>query len=289
MIVETTEKQSKWDIIITAKKLWFHFNFKEIWNYKDLLALLVKRDFTTFYKQTIFGPIWFFIQPLLTTVVFAFIFNSIAEIGTSEIPPYLFYLSGIISWNYFSNCFLNTSNSFLNNANLMSKVYFPRVIVPFSIVISNLGRFIIQFLLFIILYFYYALFKDFQLKIYPSFLITLPFLVIQMAILGQGLGMIAASLTTKYRDLNHLLGFGTQLLMYASPIIYPLESVPDKYRTIIFLNPMTSIIENFRFVFFQSEGITQNLLIYSISSTIVLFLIGILIFNRIEKDFTDTI
>ena len=189
-------------------------------------SVISQKGILQLYKQTIFGPIWFFIQPLLTTVVFAFIFNSIAEIGTSKIPPYLFYLR-IISWNYFSSCFLNTSNSFLNNANLMSKVYFPRVIVPFSVVISNLGRFTIQFLLFIILYFYYVFFKDFQLKIYPGFLIILPFLVIQMAILGQGLGMIAASLTTKYRDLNHLLGFKYSIInVCLTNHISSFESVP---------------------------------------------------------------
>jgi len=277
-----------WDSVITSKRGLFEFNLREIWNYKDLLLIIVKRDFTTFYKQTILGPLWFFLQPIISTVVFSIIFNKVAKIGTDNIPPYLFYLSGIIAWNYFSNCLIFTSNTFLSNSNLFSKVYFPRIIIPISIIISSLTKFGVQLLLFLGFYFYFIFFGDYSFKLTINIL-YLPLLLIQMAILGQGLGMIIASITTKYRDLSFLVSFGTQLLMYATPIIYPLSSVPNEYKNIIILNPMTSIIEGFRFSFFNQNELNFSLISFSVLFTIFIFIIGLLFFNKIEKTFIDTI
>ena len=279
---------NKWDYLITSKRGLFEFNFKEIWNYRDLLTILVKRDFTTLYKQTILGPLWFFIQPIISTVIFSIIFNKIAKVSTDEIPPYLFYLSGIIAWNYFSNCLIFTSNTFLSNSNLFSKVYFPRLIIPISIILSSLTKFGIQFLLFLGFYFYFIFSGNYSFK-FTFNIFYLPLLIIQMAILGQGIGMIIASITTKYRDLSFLVNFGTQLLMYATPIIYPLSSVPENYKRIITLNPMTSIIEGFRFSFFNQGELSLNLVSYSIVFTLLIFIFGLLIFNKIEKTFIDTI
>ena len=265
---------NKWDTIITSKKGLFEFNFREIWNYKDLLLIIIKRDFTTFYKQTILGPLWFFIQPMISTVVFSIIFNKIAKIGTDNIPPYLFYLSGIIAWNYFSNCLIFTSNTFLSNSNLFSKVYFPRIIIPISIILSSLTKFGVQLLLFLGFYFYFLFSGDYSFKLTFN-IFYLPLFLIQMAILGQGLGMIIASVTTKYRDLSFLVSFGTQLLMYATPIIYPLSAVPDHYKSIIVFNPMTSIIEGFRFSFFNQGELDFNLNLFSILFTLFIFILGL--------------
>ena len=261
----------------------------DIWCYRDLLWLFVKRDFTTFYKQTIFGPLWFFIQPLLSTLVFLVIFNHIAKISTDEIPPILFYMSGIIAWNYFSNCLTSTSSIFTSNVGLFGKVYFPRMIVPLSIVISGISRLVVQLCMFLGFYFYYIVIGN--EKISPSFnlLLLVPILIIQMALLGQGLGMIISSLTTKYRDLNYLVSFGTQLLMYATPIVYPLSVVPEKYRIFIIANPMTPVIEGFRQAFIGKGHLDFNMFIYSIIFTLITFILGLLIFNKVEQSFIDTV
>ena len=278
----------EWDTIITSKIGLFEFNFREIWSYKDLLLIIVKRDFTTFYKQTILGPLWFFLQPIISTVVFSIIFNKIAKIGTDDIPPYLFYLSGIIAWNYFSNCLIFTSNTFLSNSNLFSKVYFPRLIIPISIILSSLTKFGVQLLLFLGFYFYFIFSGNYSFNLTVN-IFYLPLFLIQMAILGQGLGMIIASITTKYRDLSFLVSFGTQLLMYATPIIYPLSSVPNIYKKMIEFNPMTSIIEGFRFSFFNHGVLNFNLISFSILFTLLIFILGLLLFNKIERTFIDTI
>ena len=253
-----------------------------------MLYLFIKRDFTTFYKQTILGPLWFIIQPFISTIIFSFIFNRVAKIPTEEIPPYLFYLSGIIAWNYFSECLTTTSNTFTSNVNIFGKVYFPRIIMPLSKVISGLIKFFIQFMLFLGLYIYYVSLGNQSMD--PSFyLIIVPLLIFQMALLGQGLGMIISSLTTKYKDLSYILNFGIQLLMYASPIIYPLSIVPEKYRLIIISNPMTPIIEIFRNALLGTGQINMIMYIYSIVMTLVLFIIGLIIFNKVEKSFIDTV
>lgn len=278
----------KWDLIITPQKRLFELHLSEIWKYRDLLYLFIKRDFTTFYKQTILGPLWFIIQPFISTIIFSFIFNRVAKIPTEEIPPYLFYLSGIIAWNYFSECLTTTSNTFTSNVNIFGKVYFPRIIMPLSKVISGLIKFFIQFVLFLGLYIYYVLLGNQSMA--PSFyLIIIPLLIFQMALLGQGLGMIISSLTTKYRDLSYILNFGIQLLMYASPIVYPLSIVPEKYRLIIISNPMTPIIEIFRNALLGTGQINMIMYIYSIVMTLVLFIIGLIIFNKVEKSFIDTV
>ena len=276
-------------MIITSKRGWFELRLDEIWHYKDLLWIFVKRDFTTFYKQTILGPIWFFIQPLISTIVFTIIFNRVARIPTDGIPPFLFYMSGIIAWNYFAGCLNSTSGTFTINANLFGKVYFPRIIVPLSTVVSGLSRFLVQFILFLGFYFYYHYLENQYIN--PSFksLILLPIMIIQMAMLGQGIGMIISSLTTKYRDLSHLVNFGTQLMMYASPIVYPLSVVPEKYKYIILANPMSSVIEGFRQAFLGEGHLDLSLFIYSMIFSFVTFFLGLLIFNRVEKTFIDTV
>ena len=276
-------------MVITPYRGWFDLNLYEIWRYRDLLWIFVKRDFTTFYKQTILGPIWFFIQPLISTIVFTVIFNGVAGIPTDEIPPFLFYMSGIIAWNYFSSCLTSTSGTFTTNAGLFGKVYFPRVIVPLSTVVSGLFRFGVQLLMFLGFYFYYLNLGRYEINPSVQILLFLPILIIQMAMLGQGLGMIISSLTTKYRDLNYLVSFGTQLMMYASPIVYPLSVVPENYKLYILANPMTPVIEGFRQAFIGKGIMEINLLIYSTVFSLITFLIGLLVFNKIEKNFIDTV
>ena len=283
------DKRTEYKIVITSKRGLFDLQLTDLWNYRDLLFLFVKRDFKTFYKQTILGPLWFFIQPLITTLVFAVIFNRIAKIPTDEIPPNLFYMSGIIAWNYFSSCLMLTSSTFTSNAAIFGKVYFPRIIVPLSNVISALAKFIVQLIMFLGFYFYYIVTGNDQIA--PKFetLIFIPLMILQMALLGQGLGMIISSMTTKYRDLSYLVSFGTQLLMYASPIVYPLSVVPEKYKILIIANPMTPIIEGFRQAFIGQGSFQISMFLVSLSITIATFLVGIIIFNRVEKSFIDTV
>jgi len=278
-----------WDTIITPSRGWLELHLDDIWQYRDLLWLFVKRDFTTFYKQTILGPLWFVIQPLLSTIVFTIIFNRIAGIPTDGIPPLLFYMSGIIAWNYFSNCLTSTSGTFTANAGLFGKVYFPRIIVPLSKVISGLSRLAIQIVMFLGFYVYFLIIGNQHISFSFQAFLLMPLMIIQMAMLGQGLGMIISSLTTKYRDLSYLVSFGTQLLMYASPIVYPLSVVPDKYKIYIIANPMTPIIEGFRQAFIGKGQLNLNMFFYSICITLIIFFIGLLIFNKVEKTFIDTI
>lgn len=275
-------------LIISPDHKWFDFHLKEIWNYRDLLVLFVKRDILTVYKQTILGPLWFLIQPLISTIVFSFIFNKIAKISTDNIPPYLFYMSGLIAWNYFSDCFLTTSRTFTANASIFGKVYFPRIIIPLSKILSGLVKLFVQLIMFFMFYFYYT-FLGYEGVFILNIIIILPFLILQMGILGLGLGMIISSLTTKYRDLSYLVAFGTQLLMYASPIVYPLSYVPEKYKYFIILNPLTPIIEGFRQGLVGSGQLDFNMLFYSICTTIIIFFFGLLFFNKIEKKFMDTV
>lgn len=273
---------------ITSHKGWFDFNLKEIWRYKDLMFLFVKRDVTTFYKQTILGPLWFLIQPLITTLVFSLIFNKIAKLPTDLTPPYLFYLSGIIAWNYFSDCLLSTTDTFTSNTSIFSKVYFPRIILPISKVISNLVKLFIQLILFFcFLSFYY--FNGITVFLFSKNIILLPLMILQMALLGLAIGMIVSSLTTKYKDLRFLIAFSIQLLMYATPIAYPFSEVPEKYKYIILSNPMTPIVTTFRYSLLGNGYFDLSLFYYSLSITFFLFFIGLLFFNRVEKSFIDTI
>ena len=281
------ESNEQWDLVIDGKSSLFDFNFLEIWQYRDLLFGFVKRDFISFYKQTIFGPLWFFIQPLFTTIIFTFIFGNLAGISTDGLPKPLFYLAGITAWNYFADCITKTSTVFKDNANIFGKVYFPRIIMPLSIVMSNLVRFGVQMLLFLGMMAYFAA-RGTAFQVTWA-VILFPLLVLMMAFLGLGLGLIITALTTKYRDLIFLVAFGVQLLMYMTTVIYPLSAVPEQYKKWIELNPMTGIIEAFRFAFLGQGDFSIWELGYSgIVSVIVLFL-GIMIFNKTEKSFVDTV
>lgn len=279
-----------WDIEITAKAGLFNLNLRDVWHYRDLLILLVRRDFVSFYKQTILGPIWFFIQPLFTTIIYTFIFGNLANIPTDGLPQPLFYLAGITAWNYFADCLTKTSTVFTANAGLFGKVYFPRLIMPLSIVVSNLIRFGVQLLLFFIMMGFYIARGA---NIHPNaYLLLFPFLLLLMAMLGLGLGMIISAMTTKYRDLSFLITFGIQLMMYLTTVVYPLSVVKAKYphyQWLVEYNPMTPIIEAFRYGFL-GEG-TFTFLSLGITTVVTLFILltGIVIFNRVERTFIDTV
>ena len=282
-----TEPTSDWDLTIESQSSLFDLNLIDVWRYRDLLWMFVKRDFVSFYKQTILGPLWFFIQPLFTTIIFTFIFGGLANLSTDGLPQPLFYMAGITAWNYFSDCITKTSTVFKDNVNIFSKVYFPRLIMPLSIVASNLVRFAVQMLLMIMMMGYYS-WNGANFNI--TWAIALfPLLVILMALLGLGLGLIITALTTKYRDLAFLVTFGIQLLMYTTTVIYPLSSAPDKYKIMISLNPMTGIIECFRFAFLGQGQPSWNTLGYSTIFTLVALLFGVIIFNKTEKTFIDTV
>jgi lipopolysaccharide transport system permease protein len=280
-------KEDNWDLIIGGDPSVLDLRLIDLWNYRDLLFLLVKRDFISFYKQTILGPLWFFIQPVFTTIVFTFVFGNLAGISTDGLPHFLFYLAGITAWNYFSDCISKTSTVFKDNANLFGKVYFPRLIMPLSIVVSNLVRFGVQFILFLAMMAYYWFTgANFQVT---NAVFLFPLLILLMALLGLGIGLIITSLTTKYRDLSFLVTFGVQLLMYATTVIYPLNSAPEKYKTFIEANPMTFIIETFRYAFLGKGCFSFSGLLYSSAVTVGFLLAGILIFNKTERNFVDTI
>ncbi|MET0572214.1 MAG: ABC transporter permease [Pedobacter agri] len=275
---------------IEAKASLFDLKLNEVWAYRDLLWLLVRRDFVSFYKQTILGPLWFFIQPLFTTIIFTFIFGNLAGISTNGLPKPLFYMAGITAWNYFADCLTKTSTVFKDNAGIFGKVYFPRLIMPLSIVVSNLVRFGVQMLLFLLMMAYYYLSGAvFNIK---SAILLFPFIVILMALLGLGAGMIISAMTTKYRDLAFLVTFGVQLLMYATTVIYPLSEAFSKYPDyawIIAYNPMTPIIETFRFGFLGEGSFSWGSLGYATAVTTALLLFGIVIFNKVERNFVDTV
>lgn len=286
--INTNNQQTEdWDLVIKGHTSLFDIKFYDLWRYRDLLLLFVKRDFISFYKQTILGPLWFFIQPILTTIVFSFVFGKLAGISTDGLPKFLFYLSGITAWNYFSDCLTKTSTVFKDNANIFGKVYFPRLIMPLSIVTSNLVRFGVQLVMLLLMMGYFALQgADFHVT---YALLFFPFLVLLMALLGLGLGLIITAMTTKYRDLSFLVTFGVQLLMYATTVIYPLSAAPAAYKKYIELNPMTGIIEAFRFAFLGKGEFTLWSIGYSVLFTVVVLFLGILIFNKTEKNFVDTI
>jgi lipopolysaccharide transport system permease protein len=284
---QENNKEENWNLIIERKKSLFDLKFADVWRYRDLLLMFVKRDFVSFYKQTILGPLWFFIQPIFTTIVFTFVFGNLAGISTDGLPQYLFYLAGITAWNYFSDCLTKTSTVFKDNANIFGKVYFPRLIMPLSIVVSNLVRFGVQLLLFVAMMVYFG-FQGANFNV--TWAIALfPVLVLLMALLGLGLGLIITAMTTKYRDLSFLVTFGVQLLMYGTTVIYPLSAAPEKYRKLIELNPMTGIIEAFRYAFLGKGYFTAWSLGYSAIFTVVITMIGIIIFNKTERSFVDTI
>jgi len=279
-----------WDIEITPKNNLFNLQLKDVWHYRDLLILLVRRDFVSFYKQTILGPIWFFVQPVVTIIMYTVVFGNLAGIPTDGVPKPLFYLAGTIIWNYFADCLTKTSTVFKDNAAMLGKVYFPRLIMPLSIVLSNLIKFAVQLILFLVLI---AIFWIKGTVIVPNaFILFFPFLIILIAAQGLGLGMIISAVTTKYRDLTFIVSFGVPLLMYTTTVIYPLSEVLHKYHNyswLIKLNPVTGVIETFRYGFLGKGSFTWELLGYSTLMTIILLITGIIIFNKVEKNFVDTV
>jgi lipopolysaccharide transport system permease protein len=279
-----------WLFEITPKNKFFSLNLKEVWQYRDLLMLFVKRDVVTVYKQTILGPLWYLIQPLFTSITFTIIFNTVAGIDTGAVPPFLFNLAGITIWNYFTTCLNGTSDTFRSNASIFGKVYFPRVIMPISVVISNLIKFGIQFLIFVAFYVYYYL-QGAAISL-NSATVFFPLLIILMGVLGLGLGMLISSLVTKYRDFSYLITFGVQLLMYLSAVMYPMALVRSKmpeYAWLVQYNPLAYVIETTRYMLLGIGHISVWGLVYTVSVTLLLFFVGLLIFNKTEKSFIDTV
>lgn len=279
--------KEQWDLIIKPQQKLLNLNLKEIWQYRDLLTMFVKRDVVTVYKQTVLGPIWFFVQPIMTMLVYVVVFGNVAGISTDGIPKPLFYLSGIIIWNYFSECFMQTSDTFSQNQDMFGKVYFPRLIMPLSKVVSGLIKFFIQFSLFLVTYLYFIV-DGVPISISWSILL-IPYLIVLMACLGLGFGLVFTSMTTKYRDLRFLVQFGVQLLMYATPIIYPMSLIEGRLKTIIGLNPLAHVVEAFKYSFLGSGELSMYGLTYTTIFALVILTLGVLVFNKTEKSFVDTI
>lgn len=287
---QSEDANTPWLFEITPKNKFFSLNLKEVWQYRDLLLLFVKRDVVTVYKQTVLGPLWYLIQPLFTSIIFTIIFNTVAGISTGVVPPFLFNLAGITIWNYFTACLNDTSDTFKRNASIFGKVYFPRIIMPLSVVISNLLKFGIQFLIFTVFYLYFY-YQGATISLNGSVLLF-PLLVALMGVLGLGLGMIISSLVTKYRDLSYLVGFGVQLLIYLSAVMYPMALIKEKipnYAWLVTYNPLAYVIETSRYMLLDIGRISVFGLIYTFVVTIAVFFIGLLLFNRTEKSFIDTV
>jgi lipopolysaccharide transport system permease protein len=287
MNAQNTLEPENWTTIIRPQRAWWDLRLGGLWRYRDLIWLLVWRDFVAYYKQTILGPLWYIIQPLLTTVVFTIIFGNIAKLSTDGLPPFLFYMAGNTVWGYFSTCLISTSTTFTVNSAIFGKVYFPRLSMPISVVISNLISFLIRLVIFFLFVAYFMLAGA---DIHPNWwMLSLPLLTLIMALMGLGFGIIISSLTTKYRDLQQLVSFGVQLLMYATPVIYPLSSIEGGWRWLILSNPMTPIVEVFRLAFLGVSAVNPISLLYSAGFTVVVFLAGALIFNHVETTFMDTV
>ncbi len=292
--METIEKEElknketeNWTMIIKPKRSLFDVDLAELWRYRDLIGLFVRRDFVSKYKQTILGPLWFIIQPLITTLMFTVVFGNIAGIPTDGIPKMLFYLTGIVGWTYFATCLNDTSQTFIKNASIFGKVYFPRLALPISVVISNLVSFLIQFVLVLCFLAYFMIVGS---DVHPNInVLLIPVLMLLIAGLGLGFGIIISSLTTKYRDLTHLVSFGVSLWMYATPIIYPLSEIPEKYKLFVLANPMTPIVETFKVALLGVGEVNYYQLMYSFGFTVAVLVVGILIFNKVEKSFMDTV
>ena len=291
MPMKSTENiEKEWLFEITPKNKFFTLNLKEVWQYRDLLLLFVKRDVVTVYKQTVLGPLWYLIQPLFTSVTFTIIFNTVAGIETGTIPPFLFNLAGIMVWNYFTACLSGTSDTFKANASIFGKVYFPRIITPLSVVVSNLIKFGIQFFIFVAFYlFFFIQGAPLSLNVYVLFF---PFLILLMGILGLGLGMLISSMVTKYRDLSYLISFGVQLLMYLSAVMYPMalirQKMPD-YAWLVQYNPLAYIIETTRYILLGVGTVSVWGLVYTVCIIVIVFFVGVLVFNKTEKSFIDTV
>lgn len=287
ILIMSVVNNNQWTTVIEPPKTWSDVNFSELWRYRDLIMLLVRRDFVANYKQTVLGPLWFLIQPLLTTLVFTIIFGLVARIPSDGVPHALFYFSGIVMWNYFASCLVKTSDTFVANSGIFGKVYFPRLVVPISVVITNLITFAIQFTVFIILLIFFY-FQGAAIK--PGiWILATPLLLLQMAALGLAVGIIVSSMTTRYRDLAFLVAFGVQLWMYATPVVYPMSQIPAKWKWIFAFNPMASVIETFRHAFMGTSSPNLLLIVASFGLTLVLLLIGIFLFTRVERTFADTV
>lgn len=283
-------QKEHWDIVIQPDKKLFSLDLQEVWRYRDLLVMYIKRDIVTMYKQTILGPLWYVIQPLFTTIMFMFVFGGIAGIPTDGLPQPLFYMAGVLCWNYFSECLTKCSETFIANQNIFGKVYFPRLVVPFSITLSSLLKMAIQFLLFIAIYFFY-LCNGYSLNI-TWYILLVPLLVVLLAGLGLGFGLIISSMTTKYRDLRFMISFGVQLWMYITPVIYPLSILKENYPNYVWAivaNPLTSIIETFKLAFLGQGTFEWLYLLYSIAFTLTVMFFGMLTFNKVQRSFMDVI
>jgi lipopolysaccharide transport system permease protein len=282
-------KEEHWDLVIKPQNKWYQIDVAAIWRYRDLLMLLVRRDFVSVYKQTILGPLWFLIQPIITSLTFTLIFGDIAKISTDGMPGILFYMAGITLWTYFADCLNKTSTTFISNAGVFGKVYFPRLIMPISVLVSNLIKLGIQVIIFISIWVYFLVTSN---VIHPQwqYMWLLPILIFMMAGLGLGFGILISSLTTKYRDLTFLVGFGVQLLMYGSSVIIPVSSITnEKIKMLMLLNPLTSIIEAFKFIFLGSGYFSGTWLIYGFGFMLLIVTLSVLIFNKVEKSFMDTV
>ncbi len=277
----------RWTTVIKPRSHWLDVSLVELWQYRDLIRLFVRRDFVAQYKQTILGPLWFLVQPLLTTVAFTLVFGKIANIPTDGIPDFLFYLSGTVCWGYFSTSLILNADTFVSNAGVFGKVYFPRLVVPLSVVISGLFKFLIQFGLFLIFLIYFFL-KGSSVGL-SIWALALPLLVLQMSLLGVGCGILVSSLTTKYQDLRHLVNFGVQLWMYFTPVVYPLSAVPDSMRVVLSLNPMVGVVECFRLGFVGVSAVNVKYVVISWIVTLTILLIGLARFSSVEKTFIDTV
>lgn len=280
------QEKENWDLIIQKKTNLFDLRLKEVWMYRDLLRMFVIRDFVTIYKQTILGPLWFFIQPILTTLMFTVIFGNLAKIPTDGAPKLIFYMSGITLWGYFSTCLVDVSKVFISNSGIFGKVYFPRLIMPLTIIVSNLMKFGVQFVMFLCFFAYFYNQGTINPNIWVFFI---PFVLLIMAVLSMGIGLILSSMTTKYRDLTMLIAFGIQLFMYATPIIYPLSAVPAKYLWLVKLNPLVPIFEYMRFAYLGVGNFQINSLLYTVFFSVIILAVGVVVFNKVQKTFMDTV
>ncbi len=285
--LSTPGSTPEWSLIIRPKTGWFDLHLSDLWRYRDLTMLFVWRDFVAQYKQTILGPVWHLIQPLFTTLLFTLIFGRVAKLPTDNVPPLLFYMAGITCWNYFADCLNRASGTFIQNAGIFGKVYFPRLCAPVSVVISNIIKFAIQFGLFLCFIAYYAI-KGNAIHLNLVALL-MPVLVIMMAALGLGVGIIVSALTIRYRDLQVLVTFGVQLLMFATPVIYPASMISEKYRWLLLANPMSALVETFRYGFLSSGTFDPANLLYSGGVIVFILFIGVLLFNHVERTFMDTV
>lgn len=283
----TSQQARPWDLVIRPHGRWFDLHLADLWRYRDLVLMFVRRDFVAQFKQTILGPAWFVLQPLLTTLVFVVVFGEIAQLSTDGLPRVLFYLSGNVVWMYFAGVLTATANTFVSNAHLFGKVYFPRLAVPISVSISYVLKFLLQFIFFMgfVAYFHW---RGAEISFHPIIMLF-PLLVVLMALMSLGLGILFSAMTTKYRDLRFLLDFGVRLLMFAAPVIYPLSMIPDRWRWFLMINPMTPIIEAFRLAFLGQGTVSIGHLMYSAFFTLLVLLAGIALFNRIERSFMDTV